>query len=80
MFHIAVDKTGATFVEKKPISLPDLYTALTNRFAHNPQLPVFIGGDADTQHGDMVKVLETVRRAGVQRISFTVTQGEPGRP
>src|SRR5207244_2985154 len=57
MIHIAVDKTGATWVEKKPLSLPELYTVLTNRFEHNDKLPVFIGGDADTPHGEMVKVL-----------------------
>jgi biopolymer transport protein ExbD len=78
MIHIAVDKTGTTFVEKKPIALPDLYTVLTNRFRHNERLPVFIGGDAETTHGDMVKVLEFVRKAGVQRVAFTVTQAETG--
>jgi len=35
-------------------------------------LPVFIGGDADTPHGQMVSVLEFVRQARVQKISFTV--------
>jgi biopolymer transport protein ExbD len=74
MIHIAVDKTGATWVEKKPISLPELYTVLTNRFHANARLPVFIGGDAATPHGEMVKVLEFVRRAGVQQVAFTVTQ------
>ena len=69
MFHIVVDKTGATWVEKKKISLADLYTALTNRHPKS----VFIGGDADTLHGDMVQVLDIARRAGVQRIAFTVT-------
>jgi biopolymer transport protein ExbD len=71
MIHIAVDKHGGTWVEKKPIAMPELYTVLTNRFQQNAKLPVFIGGDADTPHGAMVKVLEFVRQAGVQRVAFT---------
>jgi biopolymer transport protein ExbD len=74
MLHIAVDKSGGVWVEKKEIALPDLYTVLTNRFFLNPKLPVYIGGDAGTKHGDMVAVLEFVRKAGVQKISFTVKE------
>jgi biopolymer transport protein ExbD len=73
MIHIAVDKTGRCWVGKQPIALPDLYTLLKNRFHQNAQLPVYIGGDADTHHGDMVAVLDLVRRAGIQKVAFTVT-------
>jgi biopolymer transport protein ExbD len=73
MIHIAVDKAGKCWVEKQPITLPDLYTLLQSRFHDNAQLPVYIGGDADTHHGDMVAVLDLVRRAGIQKVAFTVT-------
>jgi biopolymer transport protein ExbD len=56
-----------------------LYTVLTNRFHQNAQLPVYIGGDADTHHGDMVSALDLVRRAGIQKVAFTVTaEQKPG--
>lgn len=72
MIHIAVDKDGGVWVEKNQISMPDLYTVLTNRFESNEKIPVYIAGDAEARHGDMVKVLDFVRRAGIQRVSFTV--------
>jgi biopolymer transport protein ExbD len=72
MIHIAVDKSGKCWVAKQPITLSDLYTMLKNRFHQNAQLPVYIGGDADTRHGDMVAVLDLVRRAGIQKVAFTV--------
>ncbi len=72
MVHIAVDKAGKCWVEKQPIALPDLYALLQNRFHHNAHLPVYIGGDAATRHGDMVAVLDLVRRAGIQKVAFTV--------
>jgi biopolymer transport protein ExbD len=77
MILIAVDKTGKCWVKKQPITLPDLYTVLKNRFHQNAQLPVCIGGDADTHHGDMVAVLDLVRRAGIQKVAFTVTAERP---
>ena len=80
MIHIAVDKAGDVWVEKHKIGLPELYTTLTNRYAHNTRVPVFIGGDADTLHGEMIKVLEVVRQAGIQKVAFSVGEGGIGRP
>ena len=70
MVNIAVDKLGAVWLEKKQIALPDLSQVLTARFQANTNLSVYISGDRDTLHGDMVKVYETVRSAGIQKVSF----------
>src|SRR5204863_7203015 len=52
MIYIAVDKSGSVWVEKKQLTLPELYTVLTNRFQHNERMPVLIGGDAQARHGE----------------------------
>jgi biopolymer transport protein ExbD len=70
MINIAVDKSGAVWLEKKEISLAELGLVLSNRFAANPELPVYISGDRDTLHGDMVKVYETARAVGIQKVAF----------
>jgi biopolymer transport protein ExbD len=70
MVNIAVDKSGAVWLEKKMISLPDLSAALVSRFKADTNLPVYISGDRDTLHGDMVKVYEAVRAAGIQKVAF----------
>ncbi len=70
MVNIAVDKSGVVWLEKKEISLADLGLALSNRFRANPEVPVYVSGDRDTLHGDMVKVYETARAVGVQKIAF----------
>jgi len=70
MINIAVDKSGAVWLEKKQIALPDLSQVLTARFRADTNLPVYISGDRDTLHGDMVKVYETVRSAGIQKVAF----------
>jgi len=70
MVNIAVDKSGAVWLEKKPIALPELSLVLSNRFRADTNLPVYISGDRDTLHGDMVSVYRVVRGAGIQKISF----------
>ena len=70
MVNIAVDKSGAVWLEKKMVSLPELSLVLSNRFRADLNLPVYISGDRDTLHGDMVKVYETVRATGIQKVAF----------
>jgi len=72
MINIAVDKSGATWLEKTQLSLPQLSLILSNRFRVDTNVPVFISGDRDTLHGNMVKVLEAVRGAGIQKVAFAV--------
>ena len=70
MINIAVDKSGAVWLEKKQIALSDLSTVLMSRFKSDTNLPVYISGDRDTLHGDMVKVYETAREVGIQKVAF----------
>jgi biopolymer transport protein ExbD len=80
LINIAVDKTGAVWLEKKPIALPDLSLVLSNRFRAATNLPVYISGDRDTLHGDMVAVYAAVRRAGIQKVAFMTGSQNPASP
>ena len=77
LLHIVVDKAGGIWVEKKPVTPAELTSVLSNRTQLNPQLPVCIGGDSETRHGDMVGVLDLVRKAGIQKVAFTVVAQQP---
>ena len=55
-----------------------LYAALTNRYHANTNVPVYLSGSRDTTHGEMVYVLDLVRRAGIQRVAFAVKADSPG--
>jgi biopolymer transport protein ExbD len=80
MVNIAVDKTGGVWLQKKQISLAELGMTLSNRFGADPDLPVYISGDRDTLHGDMVKVYQTVRAAGIQNVAFITDSKAEGAP
>lgn len=77
MVNIAVDKSGGVWLERKPVSLPELSLVLSNRFRGNTNLPVYISGDRDTLEGAMVNVFDVVRRAGIQKVAFAVDGAGP---
>ena len=77
MINIAVDKSGAVWLEKNRITLPELSLVVSNRFRADTNLPVYISGDRDTLHGDMVNVYQAVRAAGVQKVSFMAESHNP---
>ena len=76
MVNIAVDKSGAVWLEKTQITLANLSLVLSNRFQGDTNLPVYLSGDRDTLHGSMAEVLQVVRGAGVQKVAFAVGGGE----
>jgi biopolymer transport protein ExbD len=80
MINIAVDKSGAIWLAKKEISAAELALVLSNRFRADTNLPVYISGDKDTLHGDMVNVYQTVRAAGVQKVAFMTGGQTPATP
>ena len=69
---LAVNASGALFIEKQPIALEALEAMLKDKLKANKDLPVFISGDAATPHGAMIAVLDYVRRCGVTKVAFSV--------
>ena len=80
MVNIAMDKSGTVWLEKKQISQTELATVLKNRFRANPDVPVYISGDRDTLHGDMVKVYQTDRAVGIQKVAFMTDSRQTPTP
>lgn len=72
MINLGVNPKGDVFLDTTQISMPDLEVRLKERFKNDPNTPVYISGDADTRHADMVKALDAVRRAGFNKVAFNV--------
>src|SRR5262245_28730361 len=73
MINIEVDAAGDAFVEKQRRSLPELFGYLTNRHAADTNIPAYIKGHPDASHGDVIRVLDLCRQAGIQKVSFNIT-------
>ncbi len=72
IIHLAVDRKGDVFIERRAVSTGELNAYLAHQFQLNPNAPVYISGDKDARHGSMIRVLDLVRRAGLQKVAFAV--------
>ena len=72
MINLAVNVAGDLFYNTERVSFMDAERRLSERFGTDPNTPVYISGDADTRHADMVKALDLVRRIGFNKVAFNV--------
>lgn len=75
--NISVDKAGMVYCDQKPVGLNELAQSLASFHRTNDNLRVFISGDQDARHGDVIHVLDVVRGAGVQKVAFEIR--DPGK-
>ncbi len=72
LVDISVDRNGFVFLDKNPVGANELTGVLAGLFKANPPLHVFVSGDRDARHGDMIRVLDAVRRAGIDKVAFEI--------
>jgi biopolymer transport protein ExbD len=69
---ISVDKSGLMYLDKKPVGSNELAGLLAAAAKANPQLRVFISGDRNARHGDIIRALDAVREAGIDKVAFEI--------
>ena len=74
---ISVDQAGELFLDKRPIAPHELTIALAGARKDNPNVRVFISGDRDARNGDMIRALDAVRTAGIDKVAFEIKNAEP---
>ncbi len=79
ILNIAVSKGGEFYIEKKQYTMTELREELLKRYRANTNLPVYISGDKDALHGNVIGVLDEVRKAGIQKVAFAIKAPEPQR-
>src|SRR5512133_3771830 len=77
--NIAVDKVGDIYGEKKQMNVVELQEYLSNRFRANTNVPASISGDKEASHGSVIRVLDIVRREGIQKVSFAIAPQASGK-
>jgi biopolymer transport protein ExbD len=75
IINLMVDKYGQVSLDKKPLSFPELFRTMTNRYQLNTNIPVYLSGNREATHGSMMYVLDMVKRAGIQRVAVAVKAG-----
>ena len=73
IFNIGIDKSGQVSIGKESVTFDQLDSQLADALKKNTNAPIFVTADQATLHGRVNQVLDRVRRAGVQRVSFAVS-------
>ena len=67
---VSITRDHKIFLDKNEIPLEELLQRLTERRRTKPQLRVFIRGDRRIPYEWVVQVLDTVRAAGLRKVSL----------
>ena len=77
MIKLKVDPYGQVSLDNVPMTFDELQRALMERLRANKDVPVYLSGSRASTHGQMVYVLDFVRRLGIQRVAFAVKADSP---
>ncbi len=69
---LSVDKDGQIYFDKVPMEPNQVYETLVKVHGTSPGAKIFIRGDRDTYHGDIIRLIEQVRSSGFYKIAFEI--------
>ena len=72
--NISVDQGGLVYLDRKPIGHNELAAMLSAAQKTNSSLRVFISGDKDARHGEVIRVLDLVRSTGIEKVAFEIRE------
>src|SRR5574341_339623 len=74
---LTVTKDRGVFLDNQPISLDRLSRVLSGMVKRNPKAAVFLKADEKVAYGAVMKVMDVIKKAGVDRVGMVT---EPVHP
>src|SRR5262245_56440611 len=72
--NLSIDRSGALFLDQQPVGANELAQRLNVMQRTNASLRVFISGDKEARHGDVIAALDLVRGAGIEKVAFEIRE------
>jgi biopolymer transport protein ExbD len=69
---IVIDRTGEVRVMDKPVKIEALAAEIKARLETNPNAQAVISADQEAKHGDVVKVMDLIKGAGLSRFAIEI--------
>jgi biopolymer transport protein ExbD len=69
---LRVDGDGLVHFDQEVVTDGDVMPRLMQMHKANPNVKVFISGDKEALHGDVIKLLDRVRSAGIDKIGYEI--------
>jgi len=79
---VSIDSNGNPYFDKEEMNYDTLTARLRKVHDENPEAKVFVRGDADTVHFNIIRVLDILRSVGFYKVAFEIksesARGVPG--
>jgi biopolymer transport protein ExbD len=75
---VSVNRDGIPFFDKEEMNYDTLTARLKQVHDENPEAKVFVRGDADTVHFNVIRILDILRSVGFYKIAFEI-KSESGK-
>ena len=79
---LSVDKDGYFYFDKTRMDIDQLVQTMQQVHQATPDAKVFVRGDRDAIHGNVIRLLNVIRSAGFYKMAFEIQsqagQGVPG--
>ncbi len=69
---IVIDKTGTVLLMEKPVPMESLGDEIKKLLAESPDAQAVISADEESRHGDVVKVMDILKGAGLSRFAIQI--------
>ena len=67
--YLSIDAQGKIFIDKQEIAIDTIENELKSRKEADPELAVNLNADDGVQYGTVAKVMSSIERAGVTKLS-----------
>jgi biopolymer transport protein TolR len=75
---LTVTRDRGVFLDNQPISLDRLSRVLSGMVKRNPKSAVFLKADEAVAYGVVMKVMDVIKKAGVDRVGMVTEPVRPG--
>ena len=76
---LTVTKDRGLFLESQPITLDRLSKVLSGMVQRNPKSSVFLKADEAVAYGTVMRVMDVIKKAGIDRVGMVTEPVGPGR-
>jgi biopolymer transport protein TolR len=75
---LTITRDRGVFLDNQPISLDRLSKALGGMVRRNPKAAVFLKADEAVAYGTVMKVMDVIKKAGIDRVGMVTEPVRPG--
>lgn len=75
---LTITRDRGVFLDNQPISLDRLFKVLGGMVRRNPKAAVFLKADEAVAYGTVMKVMDVIKKAGIDRVGMVTEPVRPG--